>query len=592
MSDSDTTVQHRRRFQASGDDVEVRQPEGTDDDDGLFRVRMPVSSTTEARDGEAFGRERLDGFARQIESGDISVFLDHGRSLGESRYSALGKVGYWDDPSIRTRDGGDELVADAVLMDPAELDAPVGDLREALATLKAQAEMGVPISSSVGWDEETGDRDVPGNADLLEISIVGIPSDPATTTTASAEAAPLARAVSAASSDFDIPRFIRELRDARDHRAEYEVNGETITIDPPESMVNAATLALAKKDEFDDLGDCGTGTGRQRARQIIDDEVGPDVVDEVAAYLTSHEEDVDGITDPPSEWSDETWRDGCGPVQYALWGGTATGTALEWAQSRANEVADAKGEELPYPERSRNLDDPEFSEGDAVEWTSNDEPVRGRVADIGDEFTPAEGVTITGDEGEAVYLIHELDDDLSPPQYRRENVAKPESSLDESQADLPPLDGNFADDEQSNMTDDDTAPDEESGDTTDEQRADVSEVLDRLVELQEEQTEMIREMHENAMDGDGDGDGDGDEEEDDDEDTEGDDGMDENAADDADTETRTVTLDGAETPVDEAIEQLRDQLDDADVEDPETTDRADGDDVEETRETAAPEWRA
>jgi hypothetical protein len=193
---------------------------------------------------------------------------------------------------------------------------------------------------------------------------------------------------------------------------------------------------------------------------------------------------VDGIDSPPTDWSRETWTDGCGPVQYALWGGTATGTGLQWAQSTANAVAEAKGEEPPYPE-ARNLDDPEFSEGDAVRWSWQGEPVHGRVADVGDEFTVS-GNTITGEDGEAVYLIHEYDEDVEA--FRRENAAKPQSSLSESGKDLPPAsDENFQD-----MDSDTDAPDD--GGTTDgEQRTpeDVSE---------DDMAEMIGE-HYDGLDG-------------------------------------------------------------------------------------------
>lgn len=209
MSTHDDPAQ-RAHFKASSDAIEVRD----EDDDGLIRIRMPVSSTAEARDGEAFTRERVAGFRDQIESGDIGVFLDHGRSgITPARYSALGKVGYWADPELVERGGATDLVADAVLLDPADIDADVGELRQALATLQAQAEAGVPLASSVGWDEDTGDRDVPGGADLLEISIVGIPADPRTTT-ASADEATMARAVSAAAEGFDPVEFIRQLRQA------------------------------------------------------------------------------------------------------------------------------------------------------------------------------------------------------------------------------------------------------------------------------------------------------------------------------------------------------------------------------------------
>jgi len=88
-----------------------------------------------------------------------------------------------------------------------------------------------------------------------------------------------------------------------------------------------------------------------------------------------------------------------------------------------------------------NLEDPEFESGDAVMWSSNDTPVHGRVNDIHEQYSPAEGVTITGDEGEAVYSIYEYDDSLENPVFRDSpsdpNIAKPESSLSESNKDMP-----------------------------------------------------------------------------------------------------------------------------------------------------------
>ena len=569
-----TTAQHRSTFQASGDSLAVR--EGEDDGDGLFRIRMPVSSTTEARDGAAFTRERIAGFRDQIEAGDVGVFLDHGRSgPGDSRYSALSKVGYWDSPEIADRDTGADLVADAVLMDPADLDAPVGDLRGALATLKAQAAAGVPLASSVGWSEDTGDRDVPGDADLLEISIVGIPSDPRTTTTAAAESVPLARAVSAASDEFDVATFVREL--TAETRNTVEVGGEEIDLTPPEAVQNAATLALSKKAEFEGaVGDCGTGAGEQSARQLAGDSVTAERIDDIAAYLTSHEEDVAGIDDPPSDWSDETWRDGCGPVQYALWGGTATGTGLSWAQARANEVADAQDEEVPYPDRTmstqtHNLDDPAFAEGDAVQWSSQDTPVHGRVAGVHEQFSPNADVTITGDDGEAVYSIYEWDDSLSPPAFQNSpsdpNVAKPQSSLSESQMDMPPATAeNFSGANMSDDTETDTDRDAPTLRAMEEKMAEMREMLD-------ENTRLTREMREEMM---GDGENAGDDEMDDEEDDEGEDDEDgemENA-------DRTVTLDGETRQVSEAMADLRaqyDDLDSEDVADPETQDRAEAD---------------
>ena len=468
-------VEHRARHTAPGEQIEVREVDTEERDGAWFAIRMPISSTIEARDGKAFTRDRLEGWERQIDQGTVPVFADHGKNsdVAASRYSAFGKFGYYENAELTERNSGVDLVADTVVLDPAALPEETGDYRKHLAILKAQAEAGMPITASVGWKEDTGDRDVPGDSDLIEGSIVGVPSDPRADSTASAEPAAMARAVSAATDGFDVETFERELRKLE--RAEYEINGETVTIDPPDAVVNAATVALAKDDELEP--DCGTGEGRRSARMIADDDVGPERIEDIAAYLTSHEEDVtaDG---PPSDWSDEEWQD-CGNLQYALWGGTGTGTGLEWAQETANAVAEAKGEELPYDRQ---------------------------------------------------------------------------------------------------MSDDTTESGEQPDDTNEEQDGmDADEYRQSMLEMQRSQTEMLETLADAIrQDGeDEDGDGDDDDEEDDD--------MDEESADTGDE--RMVELGGEEMSAREAVENLREQLDDdPEPEDPETQDRGEAED-EDSEET-------
>jgi len=108
-------------------------------------------------------------------------------------------------------------------------------------------------------------------------------------------------------------------------------------------------------------------------------------------------------------------------------------------ESTVNEIDRARGEEETYPTvtNSKNLDDPEFGEGDKVSWPWQGDTVHGRVADVGDAFTVG-GNTITGDEGEAVYLIHDWDE--AAEAYDLEGTAKPQSSLSESTMEMPPVD--------------------------------------------------------------------------------------------------------------------------------------------------------
>jgi len=132
---------------------------------------------------------------------------------------------------------------------------------------------------------------------------------------------------------------------------------EDVDLTPPDAVVNAAQAGLDAKDEYDDLSDCGSGRGEQRAEQIVDGDLSPaDFVTRengtpIPAYLTSHEDDV-SAEGAPTSWTEEEWTDGCGNVQYALWGGTGTGTGLAWAQQTANAIAREMDEDEPYPNAS------------------------------------------------------------------------------------------------------------------------------------------------------------------------------------------------------------------------------------------------
>jgi len=120
----------------------------------------------------------------------------------------------------------------------------------------------------------------------------------------------------------------------------------------PDRVQNAAEAALDAKDEYDAISDCGTGVGEDRARAIVNESLVPDDFigggehqTAIPSYLDSHSDDLsaDGA---PTDWGEEEWTDGCGPVQYALWGGVGTGSSLEWAQSTAVEIVEAARQQL------------------------------------------------------------------------------------------------------------------------------------------------------------------------------------------------------------------------------------------------------
>lgn len=235
---------------------------------------------------------------------------------------------------------------------------------------------------------------------------------------------------------------LKEEEEAAAPTGKVDINGTEVDLTLPERVINAAEAVEDNREAIPDS--CGTGVGDRRVRQALGDGMGAEVIREVASYLHSHEEDVtaDG---PPTEWSEEEWSD-CGNAQYAKWLFYA-----DWFRAKVNEIDRARGEEETYPNvtnsestadegtdtESKDVDDPAFAVGDAVTWDWQGEPVHGRVADVGEQFTVS-GNTITGEEGEAVYLIHDWDEEAEA--YDVEGTAKPESSLSASQMDMPPVD--------------------------------------------------------------------------------------------------------------------------------------------------------
>jgi hypothetical protein len=207
-SDDLNSPPHRRTFEASGDDIEVRQNE----ESGIFELRMPIASTGEVRNenDDPLTRDEVDGMARQINDGSLTVgvFVDHGQTdiSGAARYSIAERVGEWQEADVTTRDNGDAELLDATarMMDPDSLpDIPV---RGHLGTVKELAVRDMSVPASIGWAD---DEDAPGGVDLMEASVVGIQADKRTHSEASAEKIVARAAVEAGAEPDDLMREIR-----------------------------------------------------------------------------------------------------------------------------------------------------------------------------------------------------------------------------------------------------------------------------------------------------------------------------------------------------------------------------------------------
>jgi hypothetical protein len=275
---------------------------------------------------------------------------------------------------------------------------------------------------------------------------------------------------------WNAPRSARVNSQVKFNQIEVEIGDRTIDIAPPEAVVNAAELALEKKDELD-KSDCGTGVGEQRANQIVNGNLAPEDFltrangTAIPTYLDSHESDVDGIDQPPTQWSDEVW-DGilsegdsprCGPVQYALWGGTATGTGLNWATGIRDELSDA----LDAADETLNTITVNYVTGDTttdtmklnlrsgqyVQWDWSGGTAYGQVDEIVEDGSrTVEGNTreVSADDEQNIAVIEQFSEDGEPQNQRVVKYVTPGDGSNEDNLrewDAPTTNQNTADED-------------------------------------------------------------------------------------------------------------------------------------------------
>lgn len=161
-----------KRFRADPGDVEVKDAEK---EEGRRTIRMPVSSTAQDRDGDQFSEEGLEDLQRQFNEEKIPMFLDHGRGSRGSYYGALGIVGRWDAAEIQEEGDVKVLYATGTPTDANP------DAEEAVKLIEDE----MPVGASVGfrvldYDGDRQDGYEFHQSDLLETSLVGIPSNPET----------------------------------------------------------------------------------------------------------------------------------------------------------------------------------------------------------------------------------------------------------------------------------------------------------------------------------------------------------------------------------------------------------------------------
>ena len=143
-------------------------------------IRVPISSTTEDRDGDEFSLAGLESMLAGLKSGKVPLYLDHGfRESGVHLYGALDMLGAWIDGEIEG-----EVLYGTAFLEPDNWPA---------MELARKIEAGLPVGFSVGFGiVKSRNSDNGGlifdEVSLWEVSAVGIPSNPDAVNSAAVQA--------------------------------------------------------------------------------------------------------------------------------------------------------------------------------------------------------------------------------------------------------------------------------------------------------------------------------------------------------------------------------------------------------------------
>ena len=181
-------------------------------------IRVPISSTTEDRDGDEFSLAGLESMLAGLKSGKIPLYLDHGfRESGARLYGALDMLGAWIDGEIE----GSILYGTAFL-EPDNWPA---------MELARKIEAGLPMGFSVGFGViKSRSKDNGGlifdEVSLWEVSAVGIPSNPDAVNSAAVQAVVKSLRIKAGLEPEDMKRKTKEGEEPKEEEREEEEEQE------------------------------------------------------------------------------------------------------------------------------------------------------------------------------------------------------------------------------------------------------------------------------------------------------------------------------------------------------------------------------
>ena len=224
-------------------------------------IRVPISSTTEDRDGDEFSLAGLESMLAGLKSGKVPLYLDHGfRESGARLYGALDMLGAWIDGEIE----GSTLYGTAFL-EPDNWPA---------MELARKIEAGLPMGFSVGFGiTKSRSKDNGGlifdEVSLWEVSAVGIPSNPDAVNSAAVQAVVKSLRIKAGLETDEMKRKTKEEGEEREEEEEQEEEKQPESCEEEEKAQEEEPTEEDEEEEksYEVLDEA-------QIRQIVAEEVG------------------------------------------------------------------------------------------------------------------------------------------------------------------------------------------------------------------------------------------------------------------------------------------------------------------------------
>ncbi len=231
----------------------------------VILIRVPISSTTEDRDGDEFSLAGLESMLAGLKSGKVPLYLDHGfRESGARLYGALDMLGAWIDGEIE----GSTLYGTAFL-EPDNWPA---------MELARKIEAGLPMGFSVGFGiTKSRSKDNGGlifdEVSLWEVSAVGIPSNPDAVNSAAVQAVVKSLRVKAG---LETDEMKRKTKETEEEPKEEEQEEEQEEEKQPESCEDEEEKAPEEEptEEDEEEEKSYEVLDEAQIRQIVAEEVG------------------------------------------------------------------------------------------------------------------------------------------------------------------------------------------------------------------------------------------------------------------------------------------------------------------------------